>query len=49
MSNELTYERPEVLEIGEAEELTLGQANKKYLDNCKCSWDGRAECEEVVL
>lgn len=36
------YAAPEILEIGAAAELTLGQANQKYLDNCKCSWAGAA-------
>jgi hypothetical protein len=54
MSNKQTfapsdaYAAPEIFEIGAAEELTLGQANQKYLDNCKCSWAGSAIESEPV-
>lgn len=37
------YERPEVLEIGSVERLTLGQPNKPTPDACDCAKDCPAE------
>jgi hypothetical protein len=33
------YERPEILEIGNAERLTLGRPNLAVDDNCECTRD----------
>jgi hypothetical protein len=42
----MTYERPEVLEIGAAEELTLGRPNLECDDACDCTKAGDAEVEQ---
>ncbi len=41
------YQRPEILEIGQAAELTLGFVNRKVCDGCDCTKDAAAE--EVAL
>lgn len=35
----MTYERPEILEIGAAEEVTLGFTNREVSDGCDCTKD----------
>jgi len=37
--NKIAYESPELIEIGDARELTLGQIAKKVPDACDCAKD----------
>ena len=37
MQDQETYEAPEVIELGDAEELTLGWASREYPDGCDCT------------
>lgn len=34
------YEAPEIFELGDASQITLGEPNKPCADNCDCRKDG---------
>ena len=42
------YESPEIFEIGQAAELTLGQPAKAVVDACDCTKDKAPSPEEPV-
>jgi hypothetical protein len=47
MSNNTTYEAPEIFELGKADEMTLGQVALPCPDACDCSKE-KADDEEVM-
>lgn len=47
MNTNNTYEAPEVFEIGNASEVTLGRADKPVDDGCDCTKDAAEESIEM--
>jgi hypothetical protein len=44
----MTYQTPEIMEIGQAEEMTLGFTAKAVPDGCDCTKDGATDVEAKV-